>query len=337
MRTANSNNASVRQIRSKNEPCLKHQRIIANAGSGKTYRLATRYIELLERGVPAERIVALTFTRKAAGEFLDAIFNRLVEASSSAETARTLGAETRSGGLSAAGCLAHLRQLVEKLPLLTLGTLDSFLGRILRAFSVECGLAGEVAILEDNLQTVLRRQVLAGVFREEGRSDEGFSAFLELIRKKHRNREGRNISGILDREIENLHERFSSPPAGRPGRSFDHLAAGAACPRRRKVFRLGPGVRTGGFPDLPGDGSKRSRQVGSAFPGSARALSWITHLRNAHEICLPSDQAFPRRNRPGSLFAEGSGSKGAALPRGFAPHGRGAGIRDHAGRARRPA
>ncbi len=199
---------------SKNEPCLKHQRIIANAGSGKTYRLATRYIELLERGVPAERIVALTFTRKAAGEFLDAIFNRLVEASSSAETARTLGAETRSGGLSAAGCLAHLRQLVEKLPLLTLGTLDSFLGRILRAFSVECGLAGEVAILEDNLQTVLRRQVLAGVFREEGRSDEGFSAFLELIRKKNRNREGRNISGILDREIENLHERFLLTPGG---------------------------------------------------------------------------------------------------------------------------
>ncbi len=57
---------------------LKHQRIIANAGSGKTHRLATRYIELLEREVPAERIVALTFTRKAAGEFLDAIFKRLV-------------------------------------------------------------------------------------------------------------------------------------------------------------------------------------------------------------------------------------------------------------------
>ena len=55
---------------------LKHQRIIANAGSGKTYRLTTRYIELLERQVPAERIVALTFTRKAAGEFLDAIFER---------------------------------------------------------------------------------------------------------------------------------------------------------------------------------------------------------------------------------------------------------------------
>ena len=78
---------------------LKHQRIIANAGSGKTHRLATRYIELLERKVPAERIVALTFTRKAAGEFLDAIFKRLVEASSSAQAAHALAAETGMSGL----------------------------------------------------------------------------------------------------------------------------------------------------------------------------------------------------------------------------------------------
>ena len=60
---------------------LRHQRIIANAGSGKTHRLTTRYIELLERGVSAYQFVALTYTRKAGGEFLDAIFNRLLKPS----------------------------------------------------------------------------------------------------------------------------------------------------------------------------------------------------------------------------------------------------------------
>ena len=193
---------------------LKHQRIIANAGSGKTHRLATRYIELLERDVPAERIVALTFTRKAAGEFLDAIFKRLVEAS--AEAASALAAKTRRGGLSSAGCLAHLRQLIDKLPLLTLGTLDSFFGRILRAFPFECGLAGEVAILDDHLQGVLRRQVLADVFRQQGRNENGFAEFLDLIRKQSRNREGRDISGALDREIEGLHESFLLTPSDKP-------------------------------------------------------------------------------------------------------------------------
>jgi ATP-dependent helicase/nuclease subunit A len=195
---------------------LKHQRIIANAGSGKTHRLATRFIELLERGVPAERIVALTFTRKAAGEFLDAIFKRLVEASSSAEAARALAAKTGMVGFTSAGCLAHLRQLIDKLPLLTLGTLDSFFGRILRAFPFECGLAGEVAILDDHLQGVLRRQVLADVSRHQWRNEAGFAEFLDLIRKQSRNRQGRDVSGALDREIEGLHERFLLTPSDKP-------------------------------------------------------------------------------------------------------------------------
>ena len=110
---------------------LRHQRIIANAGSGKTHRLTTRYIELLERGVPAEHIVALTFTRKAAGEFLDAIFNRLLKASGSDAEARALARETGMPRLTSDRCMRHLRQLVEKLPVITLGTLDSFFGSIL--------------------------------------------------------------------------------------------------------------------------------------------------------------------------------------------------------------
>ena len=193
---------------------LRHQRIIANAGSGKTHRLTTRYIELLERGVSADHIVALTFTRKAAGEFLDAIFNRLLKASVSFAEARALARETGMPRLTPQRCVQHLRELVEKLPVLTLGTLDSFFGRILRAFAFEYGVAHEITIIDDHLQGVLRRQVLTEVFRARLRDDSDFEEFLELIRQQNRNREGRDVSRVLDHAVKDLHERFLlTPPA----------------------------------------------------------------------------------------------------------------------------
>lgn len=45
--------------------------VIAGAGSGKTRTLVYRVARLVETGVPPERILLLTFTRRAAGEMLD--------------------------------------------------------------------------------------------------------------------------------------------------------------------------------------------------------------------------------------------------------------------------
>lgn len=53
--------------------------IAASAGTGKTYQLASRYIALLMLGVDPAAIIALTFTRKAAGEFRSRILHALAE------------------------------------------------------------------------------------------------------------------------------------------------------------------------------------------------------------------------------------------------------------------
>ncbi len=176
---------------------IKNQRIIANAGSGKTYKLTSRYLDLLARGEPPERIVALTFTRKAAGEFLEKIFGRLLE------------------DKSAEG-LARLRQMIEKLPQLALGTLDGFFGRMVRAFPFECGLAGEIAVLDEHSLALARRQVLNVVFRGHSEDSEAFDEFLDLIRKQNRNSEGRDVTDTLAQEIEALHERYLMTPPGTP-------------------------------------------------------------------------------------------------------------------------
>ena len=47
--------------------------VVAGAGSGKTYTMTRRIIGLIEQGVPPERILGLTFTRKAASELLSRV------------------------------------------------------------------------------------------------------------------------------------------------------------------------------------------------------------------------------------------------------------------------
>src|SRR5207244_3340966 len=44
--------------------------IIAGAGTGKTRTLIYRVAHLIDRGVPPERVLLLTFTRRAAHEML---------------------------------------------------------------------------------------------------------------------------------------------------------------------------------------------------------------------------------------------------------------------------
>jgi ATP-dependent DNA helicase UvrD/PcrA len=61
--------------------------ILAGAGTGKTMTLAARVAHLLERGIPAERILLLTFSRRAAREMLA----RAARLGGAAETARVWG------------------------------------------------------------------------------------------------------------------------------------------------------------------------------------------------------------------------------------------------------
>lgn len=51
--------------------------IAASAGTGKTYQLTSRFVALLALGARPEKMIALTFTKKAAGEFRNRIFQAL--------------------------------------------------------------------------------------------------------------------------------------------------------------------------------------------------------------------------------------------------------------------
>lgn len=57
-------------VQADNKPLL----IVAGAGTGKTSTLTGRLVYLIEKGVPADRIMALTFTNKAAKEMSERVF-----------------------------------------------------------------------------------------------------------------------------------------------------------------------------------------------------------------------------------------------------------------------
>src|SRR5208283_940324 len=65
----NLNKAQLEAIFAPDGPTL----IIAGAGSGKTRTLVYRVAWLVENGIPPERILLLTFTRKASQEMLQRV------------------------------------------------------------------------------------------------------------------------------------------------------------------------------------------------------------------------------------------------------------------------
>lgn len=151
---------------------IGHEAILASAGSGKTYQLVIRYLRLLAREAPEdrapERIVALTFTRKAAGEFLARIFQRLAEAAASAAAAARLAAEMQMPHLGPGDFLSLLRLLSERLHLLRLGTIDSFHLTLVRAFALEFGLPPAVTLVPEELGHHERRRAIEGLLGGSG-------------------------------------------------------------------------------------------------------------------------------------------------------------------------
>ena len=144
---------------------LMHVRILASAGSGKTWQLTMRYLQLLALGADPSTIVASTFTRAAAGEIRDRILHQLasacLELHSRDELSRTLGVP-----LDADRCVEMLRRLTGRMHALHVRTLDSLFAAILRCFSLELGIPVGSRLVEAERGEAMRRAAIRRMLDE---------------------------------------------------------------------------------------------------------------------------------------------------------------------------
>lgn len=198
---------------------MKNEMILASAGSGKTWQLTNRFIAIMGRDLLAgreprpETILALTFTRKAAGEFFDEILKKLAQGASSEEKARELAGEPDEIQNPLHTILKELTQshyrdllalFVRKMPRLSLGTLDSLFANIVRSFPAEFGLSGGFEILGDHEAKREQSEVFRHVFDSANNpADQG--SFLEAFRLATFGKQEASVQRLLDRFIQDHH------------------------------------------------------------------------------------------------------------------------------------
>ncbi len=194
---------------------VRHEMISASAGSGKTYELVRRYLHLLALGVEPERIAAMTFTRKAAGEFFNRILRRLGELS--------------EGSIEPAAFFAGLEPLPQKWPdfvhitrellrhmhRLRLGTLDSFFAGIAACFPIELGLpVGATVMAEDDTRRALDEaldELMDRVHRSE--SENEARTLLEAYKLGTYGREDKSVLRSLRGWIASAHQLWLESPS----------------------------------------------------------------------------------------------------------------------------
>ncbi len=115
----------------------------ASAGTGKTRVLVNRYVRLVEEGADPRHILAITFTRKAAGEMKNRILGELRER------------------------VSLWKEIRESLFDIHITTIDAFCLGLLREFPLEAGLDPDIELLDEVDADHLLEESVDGVLQSK--------------------------------------------------------------------------------------------------------------------------------------------------------------------------
>ena len=179
--------------------------IEASAGTGKTFSLVTRLLNLIFGGTEPERIVALTFSRLAAGEIFNSFIERLARAAGDPKVAAA-EAERLGRKLGVSDFAEKLRLVIAHQHLSLIGTLDSFLMRVVRMIPLELGLEGEITVMSDYQSPVERMRLVGEMLMLE--SDDAKEVFREAFRLAFGSVGAKGFLGSFAEFIEHWHTRY---------------------------------------------------------------------------------------------------------------------------------
>jgi len=186
--------------------------IRASAGSGKTFQLTNRFIRLLLHGEAPERIIALTFTRKAAGEFFEGILTKLAKAANDAGEAKRLAKDVGLVETKPAEFRDALRKLVDSMGHLSLGTIDSFFHRVLGLFSFEFGLGGRFEMMDEFDKEQARLTVLEQLLANRQVNQAEQNGLVKSYQLATAGKDNRNFVGSFVEHLKDCHELLLRVP-----------------------------------------------------------------------------------------------------------------------------
>ena len=196
----------------------EHCLLAAGAGSGKTRVLVERYLNILEAGdwmphLPG-RILAITFTEKAALEMRGRILERLVE----------------RAGSAAGDARLRLHQLLREMEAAPISTIHGFCSRLLKEHAALAGLDPRFGVPGELDLAILRAEVLDELLVEQDSDLAELSAVFDLDR----------VAVALEK-LRELRRSLGLDPEDLAGEAADELAAAQ---RRGVRARLGAGLIT---------------------------------------------------------------------------------------------
>ncbi|SHH15929.1 DNA helicase/exodeoxyribonuclease V, subunit A [Cognatiyoonia sediminum] len=137
----------------------------ANAGSGKTRVLTDRVARLLLDGVSPQNILCLTYTKAAASEMQNRLFQRLGAWSMLSDAdlrkdLQRLGADDKSGQISLSEARCLFARAIETPGGLKIQTIHSFCSSVLRRFPLEAGVSPQFVELDETAAELLQEECL---------------------------------------------------------------------------------------------------------------------------------------------------------------------------------